>query len=68
MSKTKLFAGIARKTNSTSELGAKIDSIADLTFVIVSFVKILPTMNLVSFAIDINGQCVILCYGGRIRI
>ena len=52
MSKTKLFAGIARKTNSTSELGAKIDSIADLTFVIVSFIKILPTMNLVSFAID----------------
>ena len=37
---------IARKTNSTSELGAKIDSVADLTFVIVSFIKILPTMNL----------------------
>ena len=35
---------IARKTNSTSELGAKIDTIADLAFVTVSLVKILPTI------------------------
>ena len=34
---------IARKTNSASELGAKIDTIADLAFVTVSLVKILPT-------------------------
>ena len=35
---------IARKTNSASELGAKIDTIADLAFVTVSLVKILPTI------------------------
>ena len=36
---------IARKTNSNSELGAKIDTIADLAFVTVSLIKILPTIN-----------------------
>ena len=37
---------IARKTNSTSELGAKIDTVADLVFVTVSLIKILPTINI----------------------
>ena len=37
---------IARKTKSASELGAKIDTAADLLFVTVSLIKILPTMNL----------------------
>ena len=37
---------IARKTNSTSELGAKIDAAADLAFVIVSLMKILPAIHL----------------------
>ena len=37
---------IARKTNSTSELGAKIDTVADLAFVTVSLIKILPTVNI----------------------
>ena len=37
---------IARKTNSTSELGAKIDTAADLVFVTVSLIKILPTINI----------------------
>ena len=37
---------IARKTNSTSELGAKIDTAADLVFVTVSLMKILPTMHI----------------------
>ena len=37
---------IARKTNSTSELGAKIDTVADLTFVTVSLIKIIPTINI----------------------
>ena len=36
---------IARKTNSNSELGAKIDTAADLVFVTVSLIKILPTIN-----------------------
>ncbi len=37
---------IARKTNSTSELGAKIDTAADLVFVTVSLIKMLPTINI----------------------
>ena len=37
---------IARKTNSTSELGAKIDTVADIAFVTVSLIKILPTINI----------------------
>ena len=37
---------IARKTNSTSEWGAKLDTAADLVFVTVSLVKILPAIHL----------------------
>lgn len=37
---------IARKTNSTSELGAKIDTVADLAFITASLIKILPTFNI----------------------
>ena len=37
---------IARKTNSTGELGAKIDTAADIVFVMVSLIKILPTLNI----------------------
>ena len=37
---------IARKTNSSSELGAKIDTIADLMFVTASLIKILPAINI----------------------
>lgn len=37
---------IARKTDSNSESGAKIDAVADLVFIIVSFIKILPTINI----------------------
>ena len=36
---------IARKTNSTSELGAKIDTVADIAFVTVSLIKILPAID-----------------------
>ena len=32
---------IARKTNSASELGAKMDTVADLVFVAVSLIKLL---------------------------
>ena len=37
---------IARKTNSNSELGAKIDTAADIVFVTVSLIKILPVINI----------------------
>ena len=37
---------IARKTNSTNELGAKIDTVADLIFVTVSLIKILSTITI----------------------
>lgn len=37
---------IARKTNSASEFGAKMDTIADLAFVTVSIIKILPAIHI----------------------
>ena len=37
---------IARKTNSASEFGAKIDTVADLAFVTVSLIKILPAIHI----------------------
>ena len=40
---------IAEKTNSTSELGSKIDTAADLVFVTVSLIKILPTMKILQW-------------------
>lgn len=36
---------IARKTKSISELGARLDTVADSVFVAVCFVKILPLMQ-----------------------
>ena len=37
---------IARRTKSTSKIGARLDSIADIIFVIVAIVKILPVLSL----------------------
>ena len=37
---------IARKTNSAGQLGAKIDTAADLAFVSASLIKILPAIDL----------------------
>lgn len=37
---------IARKTNSTSTFGAKLDTIADFIFVLAAMVKLLPEMKL----------------------
>lgn len=37
---------IARKTNSISELGAKIDTAADLIFATVSMIKLLPRIHI----------------------
>ena len=49
-----LFAGftdmidgaVARKTNSVSELGSKLDTIADFVFVVVCLLKIIPALNI----------------------
>lgn len=37
---------IARKTNTASGFGAKLDTIADFIFVVSSLVKLLPVMNM----------------------
>ena len=37
---------IARKTNNTGEFGSKLDTTADIVFVTMSMIKIMPTMNL----------------------
>ena len=37
---------IARKTNSVSDFGSKIDTAADLVFVAVSFIKLLPNIHI----------------------
>ncbi len=50
---------IARKTNSESKIGAKLDSIADIIFIIVAMIKILSIFNLT------NG---IIIWGGTIAL
>ena len=40
---------IARKTNSASEFGSKLDSVADLIFVAVSLFKLLPAIHIPGF-------------------
>ena len=37
---------IARRTNSTSELGSKMDTVADLVFITASMVKVLPKIKM----------------------
>ena len=37
---------IARKTGAVSEFGARLDSVADITFLIVSLIKCLPIIHL----------------------
>ena len=37
---------IARKTNSISKFGSKLDTIADLVFVVASMIKVLPEIHL----------------------
>ena len=36
---------VARKTNTVSEFGAKLDTVADFVFVVVCLVKLLPIMD-----------------------
>lgn len=37
---------IARKTHTASEFGAKLDSVADFIFVVISLVKLLPVIHI----------------------
>ena len=37
---------IARKTNSTGEFGAKMDTVADIVFITASLIKVLPTIHI----------------------
>lgn len=37
---------VARKTNTVSEFGAKLDTVADFVFVVVCLVKLLPIMDI----------------------
>ncbi len=37
---------VARRTHTASELGAKLDTVADIVFVIVCLVKMLPVLNI----------------------
>ena len=37
---------IARKTNSVSDFGSKIDTVADLVFITVSLIKVLPKIHI----------------------
>ena len=37
---------IARRTNSTSKFGSQLDTVADLVFVVVSLIKILPAIHI----------------------
>ena len=37
---------IARKTNTDSEFGAKLDSVADFIFAVISLVKLLPKIHI----------------------
>ena len=37
---------VARKTNSVSEFGSKLDTVADLVFIVAALIKLLPIINL----------------------
>ena len=37
---------VARRTHTASELGAKLDTIADIVFVVVCLVKLLPVLDI----------------------
>jgi CDP-diacylglycerol--glycerol-3-phosphate 3-phosphatidyltransferase len=40
---------IARKTNSTSKFGSQLDTVADLIFIVVSMIKLLPVIHIPSW-------------------
>ena len=37
---------IARKTNTDSKFGARLDSVADFIFVVAALIKLLPAMHI----------------------
>ena len=57
---------IARATNSTSEFGARLDSIADLIFYAVMIVKFFPilleVLPVVLYRCGTGDPCLLLCY------
>ena len=50
---------IARKTNSISKFGSQLDTVADLVFVVVSIIRLLPTISVPGW---------LLIWGGVIAI
>ena len=40
---------IARKTNTVSEFGSKLDTIADFMFIVVCLIKLLPALNIAAW-------------------
>ena len=40
---------VARRTHTTSELGARLDTIADIVFVVVCLVKLLPVLDITTW-------------------
>jgi CDP-diacylglycerol--glycerol-3-phosphate 3-phosphatidyltransferase len=40
---------VARKTNSTSQFGSQLDTIADLIFVVAAMIKLLPVIHLLGW-------------------
>ena len=40
---------VARRTHTASELGAKLDTIADIVFVVVCMVKLLPVLDITTW-------------------
>jgi len=58
---------IARKTQSASEFGAKIDTAADLVFVTISFIKILPAMSLPPWVWTWGGIIALIRLGNCLR-
>ena len=50
---------VARKTNSTSQFGSQLDTIADLIFVVAAMIKLLPAIHLPGW---------LLIWGGAIAV
>ena len=59
---------VARRTHTASELGAKLDTIADIVFVVVCLVKLLPVMDITTWLyvwigiIDLKYSAAVLCF------
>ena len=49
---------IARKTGTTSTFGARLDTVADLVFLLVCGIRILPRINLIPIVYSASIVCV----------